>query len=305
MRQVHERGEGQTRAAATGVQRPVDQKILDHAHLPQAGDGQSEADGEAAGDDVGLLDHAPGGGIGRIVNGGAPCARVDAGLVRRIGLQPAVPVEVVGREVEAGRGERAERAGGVELEAGELDGHDVGPVLQNRGDGGRPDVADGRGIETGGAQNGREHADRRGLAVGSRHDDPRDVGTSGLLEAPGELDLAPHLTTARPCACQDRAGRRHPRGDDDQVGTGLVQRVGLNPAVPDGHPLQRRRHGIGGPGAGVEQMDARPEIVQGVDDGEPGTTGADDADARPGEVLQGHGVGGGHCGLDPGMRLVS
>ena len=276
------------------MQGAVDQEILDHAHLPQGGDGQGEADGEAALGDVGPLDHGPGRGIGGVVDGRAPGPRVDAGLVRAVGGQSPVPVQVIGSEVEAGRGQRTERAGGVELEAGQLDGHGIGPALQDRGDRGGPDVAHGRGVEPRRRENGGEHADRGGLAVGPRHDDPGHLGAGGPLQAPGELDLAPHPGAVPPSAGQDRSRGRHSRGDDEQIWTALRQRVGQGGVVADGDPLERRRHGIGRVRAGVEQVDARAEVGQRLDDGEPGAAGADDADTGPGEVLEGDGVGGSH-----------
>ena len=132
----------------------VHQQVLDHADLPEPRRGQGEADGPAALDDVGLTDHVLGGIVGNVVDGGEPGSGVDTGLVRGVGLPAPVPVEVVGGQVEAGRGQGREGPGGVELEAGQLHGKGVGTAGQDRLDGGGADVADGRGREPLGLENG-------------------------------------------------------------------------------------------------------------------------------------------------------
>ena len=155
----------------------VDQQVLNHADLSQPRCGQGEADGSAALDDVGLADHVLGGGVGEVVDGGEPGAGVDAGLVLGVGLQAPVPVEVVGGQVEAGRGQGRQGPGGVQLEAGQLHGQGVGTAGQHRLNDGGADVAHGRSREPLGLKDRREHADRGGLAVRSGQSQPGHVRT--------------------------------------------------------------------------------------------------------------------------------
>ena len=212
--QVHQvSGGGQldTTGTSLGMEGAVDQQVLDHADLPQPRCGQGEADGATALDDVGLTDHVLGGGVGEVVDGGEPGAGVDAGLVPGVGLQASVPVEVVGSQVEAGRGQGRQGPGGVELEAGQLHGQGVGTAGQHRLNDGSADVADGRGREPLGRQDRREHADRGGLAVRTGQSQPGDVRMRRvLLDPPGQLDLAPGLDTCGLGASQDRSGGRDP-----------------------------------------------------------------------------------------------
>src|SRR5690606_28532935 len=112
-------------------------------------------------------------------------------LVRDVRLVRAVPVDVVGRDVEARAGLGRDRVREVELEARELDGEDVRDALGDGPDDGCPDVADGGGTLAGRREDRGEHADRRRLAVRPREGEPRRGGTAGDLEAPRELDLAP------------------------------------------------------------------------------------------------------------------
>ena len=294
MGEIGQGGQLQAGTAALGIQSAIDHEVFDHPHLPQDGSRQGEADGQATLGHVGLLDHGLGRGIGGVVHGRTSSPRINARLVRPVGGESSVPVEVIGSEVETGRGQRTERTGGVKLETGQFDGHDIGPPLQDGGDGGRSDVAHGRRVESGRSQDGREHADRGGLAISPRDDDPGNRRPGGPLQAPGEFDLAPHPNALLMSAGQDRPSRGHPRGDDEQIGPVFTQGISLNSIIAEGDPLQRRRHGVGRILTGVEQMNARAEVGQRFDDGEPGTARADDADARPGEFLKRDGVGGGH-----------
>ena len=208
--QVGDGGQLDATGTALGVEGAIHQQILDHADLPESRRGQGESDGAAALDNVGLADHALGGGIGEVVDGGETGPGVDAGLVRSVGLRAPVPVEVVRGQVEARRGQGREGPGGVQLETGQLHGQGVCAAGQHRLDGGRSDIADGWGGESLGLEDGREHTDRSGLAVRAGERQPGDIRSGGvLLEPPGQLDLAPSLDADRLGGAQDRTRGRN------------------------------------------------------------------------------------------------
>ena len=224
VRQVSGGGELDAAGAALGVEGPIHQQVLDHADLSQPRRGQGEADGPTALDDIGLTDHVLGGAVGEVVDGGEPGAGIDTGLVRGVGLQAPVPVEVIGGQVEADRGQGRQGAGGVELEAGQLHGQGVSAARQYRLDDRGADVADGGGGEPLGLKDGREHAHRRGLAVRAGQREPGDVRAGGVpLKSPGQLDLAPGLDTGRLSGAQDRTGGRYPGRDDQEPRRGVRQ----------------------------------------------------------------------------------
>ena len=219
--EIVEGGDLAALAVAGRVQGAVHEEALDAADLPQGRRPQGEADGEAALDDVGVGDHGAGRLVLAVVDGGALGAGVDAGLVSGVGLGAAMPVEMVGGHVEAGRGGRREGPGGVELEAGQLNGKGVGLPGQDGGDDRVADVADGWRGEPGGGEDGREHADRCRLAIGAGDGQPGDVRAGrGALEAPGELDLGPGLDAGGLCGGEDRAGGGDSRGDHEEAQVG-------------------------------------------------------------------------------------
>ena len=147
----------------------VHQDAVHDAELGGAGGAEGEADRPAALLDVGLAHQVLGGRVGDVVDAGDRVALVDPALVGGVRLHGAVPVEVVGGEVEHGAGVGAQRGRPVQLVAGELDGEDVvraprrGPrrarrrrCCRRRRCAGRPRVRiDG------------EHLDGGGLAVGA------------------------------------------------------------------------------------------------------------------------------------------
>ena len=85
-------------------------------------DPQGEPDRPAALDDLGLHDQLLGQRVGDVVDARDVGVLVDAALGPQVLLERAVPVQVVRRDVEAGRRDRRHRALPVQLEAGQLDG---------------------------------------------------------------------------------------------------------------------------------------------------------------------------------------
>ena len=112
----------------------VDQDAVDDAELRGPGGVEGEADRPAALLDVGLADQPLGLRVRGVVDAGDLVAVVDPALVGGVRGHRAVPVEVVGRQVEHGGGVRADAGRPVQLVAGEFDGEDVvGPLLGRRG----------------------------------------------------------------------------------------------------------------------------------------------------------------------------
>jgi hypothetical protein len=124
--------------------------------------------------------------IVRVQDPAAPGARVaeEALLVREVGGDVAVPVEVVGREVEeqADVGRKSVRIG--ELEGAQLDDDPIGLLLPHRDLGERSaDVAARQGAQSAGLEDLLAERGRRGLAVGTGDpDDPRGEVSVGELD---------------------------------------------------------------------------------------------------------------------------
>ena len=113
--------------------------------MRQAGDAEGEADRPAALDDVGVHHQLLGDRVLHVVDAGELGVLVDLALGPPVVLERAVPVEVVGRDVEARReATGADRALPVQLEAGQLDGqHVVRLGVQHGLEQRRADVAGG------------------------------------------------------------------------------------------------------------------------------------------------------------------
>src|SRR5205085_10049797 len=92
------------------------------AELGRAGGAEGQADGPAALLDVGLADQVLGGLVGRVVDAGDAIALVHTALVGGVRLHGAVPVEVVGCQVQYGGGVGAQGGRPVQLVAGQLHG---------------------------------------------------------------------------------------------------------------------------------------------------------------------------------------
>ncbi len=114
-------------------------------------------DGEVA-HHLGVVGEADGDVAGALVG-------EDPGLRRRVGRQRAVPVEMVGGEVEPRRGGAAEALGPGQAEARALDDEGV-DVEVDGGDERDVGVAGGDGAHAGGLEHGDGEQRRRRLAVG-------------------------------------------------------------------------------------------------------------------------------------------
>ena len=118
--------------------------------------------------------------------------REDPTLRLLVGLERAVPVQMVRRQVEQDRDPGMQRALVRELEGRGLDDQHVVP-FEGRG-GERPaDVAARDGVQPAGTQARREHARGRRLPVRSGHGEVRHADEPGP-----QLELAPHGEVALP-----------------------------------------------------------------------------------------------------------
>ncbi len=98
----------------------------------------------------------------------------DLGFVGRVGLEAAMPVQVVRGDIEQRRGLRSDRRGPVQLEARQLDrDHFVGLWLGHHVDQRGADVSPGDAAIAGRRQYLGEHPNRGRLTVRARHREPR------------------------------------------------------------------------------------------------------------------------------------
>ena len=169
-------------------ERTVDEQVLDHTELAGTGHAGGEADRLRPLDDIGVLDHVQGHIVGAVVDAGELGIVIDLRLIGRIGLGAAVPIEVVGGDVEHGRGIGAHRLLPVQLEAREFDREHLESRLEHGLEQRRADVAAGLGPEPGGQQHRFEHRRGRRLAVGAGDRQPFRV--VGAPDPPGQFDLA-------------------------------------------------------------------------------------------------------------------
>ena len=206
--------EGAVRAVVE--ERAVDEDAVDDAELGEAGGAEGHADGAAALEHVRVLDEAPRALVGDGVHAGDLAVGVDAALVGGIGVDAAVPVEVVLGDAQD-HGRLAGRVlGAVQLEGGELDGEDVEALrVQRRLDDGQPDVAAGDGAQPRRTQDRLEHRDHGGLAVGAGDAEPG--GAVGRLHAARQLDLAPHGDPGVGGGEEQGLVEAPARGGDDEV----------------------------------------------------------------------------------------
>ncbi len=150
--------------------------------------------------DVGRPNQPFGLGVLDVVDAGDLDTGVDAALVGRVVLERAVPVEVVGCDVEQGGGARRHRVRPVQLIARQLERDDVVRLRVEHGlDDRVADVA-GRGDpQSGRPQHLGQHPHRRGLAVGTGHGEP-GRGPLRVAQPPGQLDLPPDRDPGPPAA---------------------------------------------------------------------------------------------------------
>ena len=95
--------------------------LVDHAEHRRRRDAEGEAHRAASLDHVGVAHELLGQRVGHVVDAGHLGARVHAALVAGVRLEDAVPVEVVGRDVEQAAARGGSEARPVQLEARELD----------------------------------------------------------------------------------------------------------------------------------------------------------------------------------------
>ncbi len=146
-------------------------------------------------------------------------------LVARVGGHRAVPVEVVLGDVEHHAGLRPQRRRPVQLEARQLDGQQLGGLdqhVEHR----VADVAAQQRAAPGGDQHRVQHRRRGGLAVGAGHHQPapRRAVAAGLVQPPGQFDVAPDRHARGGRGGQHRRGGRQAGAGDDQVVVGDPRR---------------------------------------------------------------------------------
>jgi hypothetical protein len=196
---------------------PVGEHVLDQADHRRCGDAKGESDGPTALEDVGVNDQLLGERIGDVVDAGDLGVVVDPALGLQISLEGAMPVDMVGRDVEAGRGDRRHRPLPMQLEAGQLNGkHVEGLGVQHRFQQGCAHVAGTDRAQPARPQDRSKHVDGRRLAVGAGDREPG--GGPGLgPHPPGEFDLSPHRYAVRRRIEQQRVVGPPARRGDDQV----------------------------------------------------------------------------------------
>jgi hypothetical protein len=163
---------------------------------------------------------------------------VDLRLRIGVGLEAAVPVDVIRRDVHQHGDRRMERPLDGELEARHLDDEDLSVLACRLGEG-QPDVAAREGVVTARSQAGLDHGRDRRLAVRAGDGEVRDTRQTGA-----ELHLAPDGEIAGTRPRHHLGVGRDPRPDDHQGGVLEVARVvSAGPYVdPEPAELRDRRH---------------------------------------------------------------
>jgi hypothetical protein len=109
------------RSAACFDERPVGEHVIDQPEHRRRRHPQREADGTTPVNDVGIDDQLFGERVADVVDAGDVGVAEHPTLGQQIVLEGPMPVDVVGRDVEAGRGDRGQRALPIQLEAGQFD----------------------------------------------------------------------------------------------------------------------------------------------------------------------------------------
>ena len=204
-----------------------------------------------------------------------------AGLVAGVGVHRAVPVEVILGDVEHHARLRTQRRRPVQLEARQLDGQQLGGLIQDV-EHGVADVAAQQRAATGGHQHRVQHRRRGGLAVGAGHHQPapRRPVAAGIVQPPSQFDVAPDRHPRRGGSGQHRRGGRQAGAGDDEVEVGDplggVGRVDHRDAVLR-ERRQRRRAVVG-------ERGTRAERRQRGEDRAPGDAGTGDQDGGSGKI---------------------
>ncbi len=162
-----------------------------------------------------------------------------AGFRPGVGRHPAVPVEVVLRDVEHDPGRRPQRRRPVKLERGRLDTQHIGALgprqdVEHRGPivPARCDRPPGRGHDL------LDHRRRRRLAVRASHHQPgaRRAGRAAPVDPPRQLHLAPHRDASGVGDGDQRVVRGESRRHDEQPGARPERLVGGG--ILDAEPVQ-------------------------------------------------------------------
>ncbi len=188
----------------------VAEDAVDDPEIARTGHVETEADRARALDHLGLLDHQFGCAVGTVVDARHLGVVVHFRLRRAVGVERAVPVEVVVGDVQAGARERRELApwvpvDPVQLVTGELHHQNVEPLRVADGvQHGDSDVPARRGAVSARSQHGRRELHRRRLAVRTGDRDPVRGLPDLVAQAPGELDIAPQRDGAQLRPAQQR-----------------------------------------------------------------------------------------------------
>jgi hypothetical protein len=172
---------------------------------------------------------------------GVRLVREDQPLRRAVGVERAVPVDMIGREVEQHRDPWVERLLLDELEGGGLDHEDVVFLERGRREG-PTDVAARHHVERPRPQTGREHPGGRRLAVRPRDRDVRDAREPGP-----ELELTPDRQPALPRPAEHLGRRRDAGARHDEGGVVQIGRIVAAGADLDPQRLHRIHLGERGP----------------------------------------------------------
>ena len=196
-----------------------------------------------------------------------------------------MPVEVVGRDVEAGRRQRPRDE--CDQCSWKLDSSTArtscGSGCSTASSSGVADVAGLDGPQAGGPQHRGQHPHRRGLAVRAGDGEP-GRGPLRAAHPPGELDLAPDRHPAAAAATQQRAVGPPARRGDDEVGARRRSSPVCSWAEPHVDAEDVEHAGalvLGVAVAFVDDHDAGPAVEQRVGGGEAGDADAGDDDAQP------------------------
>ena len=112
-RQIRHVCEGHRRTSAVLHESAVDEKSLNNAELRHRRGTERHADGTRSLDDVRVLHHGLDGTIRCRVNARLHRILVHASLIRRVGLNATVPVQVIRVHIQTHRRQRRDRVGRV------------------------------------------------------------------------------------------------------------------------------------------------------------------------------------------------
>ena len=224
----------------------IAEDAVDDAETARTGNVEAEADGARTLDHLGLLHHQLGRRIGAVVDARHLGVVVHLRLGRAVGVEGAVPVEVVVGDVQADAGERRELAtrvavDPVQLVAGELDHEHVEALRVADGVEHRdPDVPARRRTVAGRREHRRGELHGGRLAVGAGDRDPVGGLPHLVTQAPGELDVAPERDGAQFRPAEQRVVVVEAGRDDDQFGVEVEQALGRVRRGRDLRPARRR-----------------------------------------------------------------